>query len=587
MRNLRAEPIRDHLRLAAVGVFLGLCGVGLFARAAYMQVVTRDFYQDQGDARFLREVPIAATRGDIVDRNGEPLAISTPMVSLWVHPKSLAAAPDRIPELATLLKLDVKELTQQITERADREFIYLRRRMPPDVAEAVLAKGIPGVNRMREFRRFYPSGEVFAHVVGTTNVDDRGQEGLERLYDSWLLGVPGSKRVIRDRLGRVVESIEELRAAKPGSSLQLSLDRRIQYLAHRELKAAIFEHSASSGSMVILDVPTGEVLAMANYPSFNPNAVEPDQAVRRNRAVTDLFEPGSVVKAFTVSAGLESGKFKVDTLIDTHPGTLMVANHLVRDVRDFGIIDPTRLLTKSSNVAATKIALELDNAHLVDMFARFGFGQPTGSQFPGEEPGFLPAAEGLGLVEKATLSYGYGLSVNALQLAQSYAALANQGRFRPATFIHRGNEQVAERAILDPNIASQVLAMLETVTGPGGSGIKAVVPNYRVAGKTGTAKRAVRGGYEKSYVSVFAGVVPVSHPRLAAVVVINDPRGQAYYGGQVAAPVFGRVMDDALRLLNVPPDNLDAQQMARNSHPPGVSAEALAVNTDFAEGVAP
>ncbi|AVP95912.1 cell division protein [Ahniella affigens] len=587
MRNLRAEPIRDQLRLTALGVFLALCGVGLFARAAYMQVATRDFYQDQGDARFLREVPIAATRGDIVDRNGEPLAISTPMVSLWVHPKSLAAAPERIPELAALLKLDTKDLTQQITERADREFMYLRRRMPPDVADAVLEKGIPGVNGMREFRRFYPSGEVFAHVVGTTNVDDRGQEGLERLYDTWLLGVPGSKRVIRDRLGRVVESIEELRAAKPGSTLQLSLDRRIQYLAHRELKAAIFEHSASSGSMVILDVPTGEVLAMANYPSFNPNAVEPDQAVRRNRAVTDLFEPGSVVKAFTVSAGLESGKFKVDTLIDTHPGTLMVANHLVRDVRDFGIIDPTRLLTKSSNVAATKIALELDNAHLVDMFARFGFGQATGSQFPGEVSGYLPAAEGLGLVEKATLSYGYGLSVNALQLAQSYAALANQGRFRPATFIHRGNEQVAERAILDPEIASQVLGMLETVTGPGGSGIKAVVPNYRVAGKTGTAKRAVRGGYEKSYVSVFAGIVPVSHPRLAAVVVINDPRGQAYYGGQVAAPVFGRVMDDALRLLNVPPDNLDAQQMARNSHPPGVSEEALAVNTDFAEGVAP
>lgn len=587
MRNLRAEPIRDRLRLAALGAFLAIGGVGLFARAAYMQVVTRDFYQDQGDARFLREVPIAATRGDIVDRNGEPLAISTPMVSLWVHPKSLSTAPERIPELAQLLKLDARELSRQITERGDREFMYLRRRMPPDVAQAVLDRGIPGVNGMREFRRFYPSGEVFAHVVGTTNVDDRGQEGLEKLYDSWLLGVPGSKRVIRDRLGRVVESIEELRAAKPGSTLQLSLDRRIQYLAHRELKAAIFEHSASSGSMVILDVASGEVLAMANYPSFNPNAVEPDQAVRRNRAVTDVFEPGSVVKAFTVSAGLESGKFKVDTLIDTHPGTLLVANHVVRDVRDFGIIDPTRLLTKSSNVAATKIALELDNEHLVDMFARFGFGQPTGSQFPGEEPGFLPGAQGLGLVEKATLSYGYGLSVNALQLAQSYAALANQGRFRPATFIHHGNQQVAERAILDPSIAEQVLLMLETVTGPGGSGIKAVVPNYRVAGKTGTAKRAVRGGYEKSYVSVFAGVVPVSHPRLAAVVIISDPRGQAYYGGQVAAPVFGRVMDDALRLLNVAPDNLDAQQMARNSHPPGVSEEALAVSTDFAEGVAP
>lgn len=587
MRNLRAEPIRDGVRLLVLGGFLALCATGLLARAAYMQVVTRDFYQDQGDARFLREVPIAATRGDIVDRNGEPLAISTPMVSLWVHPKSLAAARDRIPELAAAVGLDARALEESVLARADREFMYLRRRMTPEAADAVIARRIPGVNSMREFRRFYPSGEMFAHVVGTTNVDDRGQEGLEKLYDTWLLGVPGSKRIIRDRLGQVVETIEETRAAKPGSTLQLSLDRRIQFLAHRELKAAIFEHSASSGSMVIVDVTNGEVLAMANYPSFNPNAPEPDQGVRRNRAVTDLFEPGSVVKAFTVAAGLESGKFKADTLIDTHPGTLPVANHIVRDVRDFGIIDPTRLLTKSSNVAATRIALELENEHLVDMFARFGFGQPTGSQFPGEVAGYMPGAKGLGLVEKATLSYGYGLSVNALQLAQSYAALANGGRFRPATFLRNGNADVAERALLDPEIARQVTAMLETVTGPEGSGQKAVVPNYRVAGKTGTAKRAVRGGYEKSYVSVFAGLVPVSRPRLAAVIVINDPRGGSYYGGQVAAPVFGRVMDDALRLLNVPPDNLDAGQMARLQHPPGISPEALAVNTDFAEGVAP
>jgi len=587
MRNLRAEPIRDRVRLIVLGVFLGLCAAGLLARAAYMQVVTRDFYQDQGDARFLREVPIAATRGDVVDRNGEPLAISTPMVSLWVHPKSLAAAPDRIGELATQLGLDAKKLEAEVLARGDREFMYLRRRLPPEFAEQVLARKIPGVNGMREFRRFYPSGEMFAHVVGTTNVDDRGQEGLEKLYDNWLLGVPGSKRIIRDRLGRVVETIEETRAAKPGNTLQLSLDRRIQYLAHRELKAAIFEHSATSGSMVIVDVTNGEVLAMANYPAFNPNAAEPDQAVRRNRAVTDLFEPGSVVKAFTVAAGLESGKFKSDTLIDTHPGTLLVANHVVRDIRDFGIIDPTRLLTKSSNVAATRIALELDNEHLVDMFSRFGFGQPTGSSFPGEVPGYMPSAKGLGLVEKATLSYGYGLSVNALQLAQSYAALANEGRFRPATFIKNGNAEVAERALLDPKIANEVTAMLETVTGAGGSGQKAVVPNYRVAGKTGTAKRAVRGGYEKSYISVFAGLVPVSRPKLAAVVVINDPRGQVYYGGQVAAPVFGRVMDDALRLLNVPPDNLDAGLMARNSHPAGVSPEALAAHTDYAEGVVP
>ncbi|HQW82194.1 MAG: penicillin-binding protein 2 [Rhodanobacteraceae bacterium] len=577
MRNVRPATVMPRLRLTVVLVALGLCAFALVARAFQMQVMKREFYQDQGDARFLRDIEVPASRGTITDRNGEPLAISTPMVSLWLHPATLLEDPVRVARLAQAMQLDANVLGARIHERQSREFMYLARHQTPEQAARVLALKIAGVHGQREYRRFYPGGEVFAHVLGVTDIDDAGQEGLELTYNAQLVGTPGVKRVIKNRRGEIVENVEEVRAAEPGHTLTLTLDRRIQYLAYRELKAAMFEHSASSGSMVILDIPTGDVLAMVNYPSFNPNVrSNGDIAARRNRAVTDLFEPGSVIKALTVSAGIESGKFTKDTVIDTNPGTLRVRNHIVRDVHNYGLCDLTRLLTKSSNVAATKIALELDNVHLYDMYHRFGFGELTGSGFPGEAPGVLPTPEGWGQVEKATLSYGYGLSVNALQLAQAYAALADGGRLHPPRFVHE-NISAEVRSLLDPGIAHDVMLMLETVTGTGGSGTKAAVPNYRVAGKTGTARRAVAGGYEGRYVSVFAGVVPVSQPRLAAVVVVNDPRGGAYYGGLVAAPVFGAVMDDAMRLLNVPPDNLQPQMIAGDVPTPA----------QFAEGVMP
>jgi cell division protein FtsI (penicillin-binding protein 3) len=577
MRNVRPATVMPRLRLLVVLVALGLCAFALVARAFQMQVMKREFYQDQGDARFLRDIEVPASRGMITDRNGEPLAISTPMVSLWLHPETLLEDPSRIAQLAQAMQTDANTLGARIAERRSREFMYLARHLPPDEAERVLSLKIPGVHGQREYRRFYPGGEVFAHVIGTTDIDDAGQEGLEMAYNADLLGRPGVKRVIKNRRGEIVENVEEVRAAEPGRTLALTLDRRIQYLAYRELKAAMFEHSASSGSMVILDIPSGDVLAMVNYPSFNPNARQHgDVAARRNRAVTDLFEPGSVMKAFTVAAGLESGKITPDTVIDTYPGTLQVRNHLVRDIRHFGPLTPGGLLMKSSNVAATKIALELDNEHLYDVFHRFGFGQPTGSGFPGESIGTLPEPGGWGQVEKATLSYGYGLSVNALQLAQAYAALADGGRLHAPRFV-RSQAIEEPRALLDPEVAHELLLMLEGVTGPGGSAVKAAVPNYRVAGKTGTARRAVAGGYEGRYVSVFAGAVPVSRPRLAAVVVVNDPRGGAYYGGLVAAPVFGRVMDDAMRLLNVAPDHLQPQLIAADVPTPA----------QFAEGVAP
>lgn len=552
-------PQRLHFLLAALAV----CALLLIGKAFSMQVLHKDFYQDQGDARFLRDMPVAASRGPITDRSGEPLAISTPMISLWAEPTLLLEARAQFAQLAPLLGIGVAELTEKLESRKDREFIYLRRLLPPEDAEKVLALGLPGLNGQREYRRFYPGGEVFAHVVGYTDVDDKGQEGLELAFDSWLLGKPGVKRVIRNRRGETVENIEELRASEAGQELRLSLDRRLQYLAYRELKATIFENSASSGSMVILDVPTGEVLAMANYPSYNPNARgNTDVSARRNRAVTDVFEPGSVIKVFTVAAGLESGKFKPDTIINTHPGTLVVANHLVRDIRDFGVIDVTHLLTKSSNVAATRIAQALDDDHLYDMYRRFGFGQSTGSGFPGESAGNLPEPNSWGPVEKATLSYGYGLSVTALQLAQAYAAIANSGVRHSPTFILGANISERESQLLDPALAHTLVGMLETVTGPEGGAGKARVANYRVAGKTGTARRATAGGYENRYISVFAGAVPASRPRLAAAIVIHDPKAGIYYGGLVSAPVFGRVMDDAMRLLNVAPDDLRQEQLA-------------------------
>ncbi len=588
-RAVVAPTVNTRARLYAVLMVLVLGGTALVVRAVDLQVVRKAFYQDQGDQRFLREKPIAVSRGMIVDRHGEALAVSTPVASIWAQPQEVLTHRDRLPALARALGIDADLLEQRLTQRADKEFVYLRRHLAPDVAAPILALAVPGVNAQREFRRYYPSGEMTAHLLGFTNIDDRGQEGLELAFDEWLAGQPGMKRVIQNRRGEVVENVELVREPVPGRTLRLTLDRRIQYLAYRELKAAISEHAAASGSVVVLDVASGEVLAMVNWPSYNPNARgSGETSARRNRAVTDVVEPGSVIKAFTVSAGIESGRFRPDTTIETAPGTLKVANHVVRDIRDFGTLTLTSLLTKSSNIGATKVAFALTNEHLYDVFHRFGFGSVTGCGFPGESPGVLPEAKGWGVLEKATLSYGYGLSVTALQLAQAYAALGSGGRLRAPTFV--AGATTPDAAVLDPQIARTVLEMLQTVTETGGGGIRAAVPNYRVAGKTGTSRKAVPGGYQSRYISLFAGVVPVSAPRLAAVVVINDPRGEAYYGGLVAAPVFGRLMTDALRLLDVPPDRehlLLAEMPTATLRAPDPASAGSGADDPFAEGVAP
>jgi len=562
-------------RLLAIGIVFGVCGALLLARAAHLQLISPGFYQQQGDARFLREVPIATSRGMITDRNGEPLAISSPVESVWANPKELLQHADRLPELAAALAIPQDVLTQRIAQRADKEFVYLRRHMNPDVAAGVVDLGVPGVYSQREFRRFYPHGEVMAHVLGFTNIDDRGQEGLELAFDDWLTGKAGSERIIRDRRGRTVEYVDLVRAAEAGNDLVLSIDRRIQYLAYRELKTALVEHGASSGSIVVLDVPTGEILAMVNQPSYNPNAREgTGTESMRNRAVTDVVEPGSVMKTLTMAAALESGKFRPDTPIQTSPGYIGLAGgYTVRDFRNYGTLTLTGILTKSSNVGATHIARELSNDHQHDVYQRFGLGQVSGSGFPGESAGVLRSPNLWGPAEKATISYGYGLSVTPLQLARAYAAIGNGGRLHEATFVKGANGRPVQ--VVDPAIAAQLMTMMETVIGPEGTARRAAVLGYRVAGKTGTSRKASGGGYaSQRHVAVFVGLVPASNPKFAMAVVIHDPRGTEYGGGAVSAPIFHHVMDGALRLMDVPPDNIEqwfaAQAGKRPVLPPPV-----------------
>lgn len=572
----RSRQVNFRARLGVVAVGLGLAGVALLARAVDLQLLNNDFYQQQGDARFLREIPIPVSRGMITDRNGEPLAVSSPVESIWANPRDLLQHPARLPELAQALRIPEATLAERLQQRADREFVYLRRHMNPDEAELIIDLGVPGVYSQREFRRFYPTGEVMAHVLGFTNIDDRGQEGLELAFDDWLTGTAGAKKVIRDRRGRIVENVDLVRAAEPGRDLVLSIDRRIQYLAYRELRSALATHRAAAGSVVVLDVPTGEILAMVNAPSFNPNSRESGEpGSRRNRAVTDMFEPGSVIKTFTVAAALETGRVRPDTRIDTNPGTMPLHGFTIRDFRNYGVMTVTDLLTKSSNIAATKLAVDMSTEHFHGTLRRFGFGELTGVGFPGEQSGVLPITRAWGPVEKATISYGYGLSVTPLQIAQAYAAIGNEGVLVQPSFV-RGNPS-PQRQVLDPQVARTVMDMLETVTGPQGTAQRARVQGYRVAGKTGTSRKASGGGYQRRYLSLFAGLVPASRPRLAMVVVIDDPTGEDYYGGLVAAPVFQRVMEGALRLLDVPADDSGQWYVALPPAPPReLSAESTA-----------
>ena len=546
-------------RLLLVGGALGLCSVALLARALDLQVIDNEFYQQQGAARFLREIPIATSRGMITDRNGEPLAVSSPVESIWANPQELLKSPTRLPQLADALGMDRDELQRRLSQRADKEFVFLKRRINPDEARAILALEIPGVASQREYRRFYPQGEAIAHVLGFTNIDDRGQEGLELAFDDWLRGTPGAKRVIRDRRGRIVENVDLVRAAQPGRDLALSIDRRIQYLAHRELRTAINETGASSGSAVVLDVATGEVLAMVNLPTFNPNSVgtSPRDA-HRNRAVTDLLEPGSTMKPLTVAAGLEAGVITPTSMFNTSPGWIANGRYRTTDTHNYGVLDTTGIIRKSSNVGASLVAKRLGDRQFYDFMRRFGYGHVTGSGFPGEAAGLFPApgSPGWSGTSKQTMSYGYGLNATPLQIAAAYAALGNGGLLHQPSFVK--DQHNAPKRVLDAKIANEVLHMMQTVTEPGGTATQAAILGYHVAGKTGTSRKASAGGYSRRYIGYFAGLVPVENPRFSMVVAINDPTKGSYYGGIVAGPVFRNTMEGALRMMDVSPDNLDA-----------------------------
>ncbi len=544
-------------RLMLIVGTLGLCGVALIGRAIDVQLVRSEFYQKQGDERFLREIEIPTSRGMITDRNGEPLAVSTPVESVWGNPKELLKSPDRFPQLAAALGTDTDTLTRKLTQRAEKEFVYLKRRINPAEARRILALDVPGVFSQREYRRFYPQGEAIAHVLGFTNVDDAGQEGMELALNDWLRGEPGLKRVIRDRRGRVVEEVGLIRAAEPGKNVTLTIDRRIQYLAYRELKNALATTGATSGSVVVLDVASGEVLAMANLPSFNPNAVTTgNRDAHRNRAVTDLIEPGSTMKPVTVAAALEAGVITPTTVFNTNPGWIPNGRWRTTDTHNYGVLDTTGVIRKSSNVGTSKIVHRMRSQDFYDFLVKMGYGRSTGSGFPGENPGRLLKPQLWSGTTKQTMSYGYGMNATPLQIAHAYATLGNGGRAVRPTFVKGDTAKVEQ--IVDARIAGEVLKMMQTVTEPGGTATQASILGYHVAGKTGTARKASNGGYSKRYVSFFAGLVPVDNPRFSMAVVIDDPDpSRGYYGGVVSAPVFKNVMEGALRLMDVPPDDID------------------------------
>ena len=563
-------------------VLIGLlvCSAGgLVYRAVNLTLVDHTFLAKEGDARFSRVVQIAAHRGTITDRYGEPLAVSTPVDSIWVNPKELALAPDQIPRLANALKLDRQELARRVTTNLDRDFLYLARHREPNEAEQIKALGIPGVYLSREYRRYYPSGEVIGHVLGFTNIDDAGQEGLELAFDHWLAGQNGAKRVIQDRYGHIVQNVDSIRPARPGRDLVLSIDLRIQYLAYRELKAAIRDQRATAGSVVVLDVTTGEVLAMVNQPAYNPNDRDHlTPAMYRNRAATDMFEPGSSIKPFFVAAGIVSGKYDERSIIDTSPGFIKVGAKTFEDEHDLGAVNIATVLAKSSNVGMAHIALSLPPELIWNTLTHFGFGQVTTSGFPGESAGLLPQYAQWRPIGIATMSHGYGLSVTPLQLGHAYATLGARGIARPISFL-RVDAPPAGQRVLDEHACLELTSMLESVVATeGATGWRAAIPGYRVAGKTGTAQEAVAGGYSTDrYFAVFGGVAPATNPRLAALVVIDDPSAGVHQGGQVSAPLFSAIMGGALRLLAVAPDKAinGPEELPSTPIPPSVRTAAL------------
>jgi cell division protein FtsI (penicillin-binding protein 3) len=546
--RLPIERSRLLARLLMVGFAV------LIGRALYLQVLHTDFLQQEGASRYARLLEVPAHRGMITDRYGEPLAISTPVESVWASPVDADLSTTQRRQLARLLEIDESEIARKLADPS-REFVYLKRHLAPEVAAKVVQLGLPGISLKREYRRYFPAGETSAHLIGFTDVDDRGQEGIELAYEDWLAGKPGARRVIKDRMGRIVEDAQSLRAPVEGRDLALSIDRKLQYLAYRELKAAVIEHRAKAGGIVVIDVNTGEVLALANVPAYNPNnRANLDVRRARNRAITDLFEPGSTLKPFTVAAALDAHLVRPDTMVQTSPGFLVVGDATIHDAHPSGLLTVSQVIQKSSNVGVAKIALALPREQLWNVLSAAGFGTPPKTGFPGEVGGRLRDYQHWRPIEQATMSYGHGISVSLLQLARAYTVFCTDGVLQPLTLLKRDGPVRGQR-VISPGTAVAVRTMMETVVQPGGTAVRAQVMGYRVAGKTGTAHKLEGHGYaEDRYVSSFVGLAPASAPRLLIAVMLDEPGGDQYYGGVVAAPVFSAVMSEALRMLSVPPD---------------------------------
>ena len=554
MRNSSKSGILPggRSRVLAAVILLGL--IGLAGRAAYLQGMHKGFLQQKGESRYSRVVEISAHRGMITDRHGEPLAISTPVESVWASPKDMEITTSQIKKLAEIIGMNSVEIQKKI-EGPRRDFVYLKRHLPPEIAARVVELNMPGVFLRREFRRYYPAGELTAHMLGFTDMDDNGQEGVELAWQNDLAGKPGSRRVIRDRKKRIVEDIESIRVPRPGRDMALSIDSKIQHLAYRELKQAVEASKSEAGGIVVLDAQTGEVLALANLPVYNPNNRGNIKSERtRNRALTDVFEPGSTLKPFTVAAALETGQISPDTIFQTAPGTLTIGKATIRDSHREGPLTVSQVIQKSSNVGSAKIALSLPSKTLWEILSQSGFGVSTGSGFPGEVTGRLKPHKTWRPIEQATMSYGHGISVSLIQLARAYTLFAAEGELKPVSLLKLDAPATGER-VISRATALAVSRMLEMVVRPGGTATRAQISGYRVAGKTGTAHKVEGNGYAKDrYISTFVGYAPASSPRLIIAVMLDEPSAGQYFGGVVAAPVFSKVMDGALRIMSVPHD---------------------------------
>ena len=561
-----AKPSDWSRRRGLVMLVFIVLAMALLIRTAQLQFFERDYYVNQGNARQLRAELIPAHRGDLLDRAGDPLAISTPIPSLAGVPKLLAKDPEGLRNVAGILQIDPDKLQRRVDSAvaAGRGFIYIKRHVLPEMVDEVLASGVKHIDVQTEYRRYYPSGSAAAHLVGFTGIDDQGREGLEMAYEDYLAGESGMRRVVRDLHGREITGMDIVKPAIPGRDLRLSIDRQLQYFANRALEKAVVDSEAASGSVVVMDIQTGEIMAMVNYPTYNPNDISDRSGGRqRNRAVTDVFEPGSTMKPFTIAAALDSGKFKTDDIVFTSPGHYTIGKYeITDDGKDHGWLDLSGIVTKSSNVGISKVARELEEEQMWSVFDSFGFGNPPGTEFPGEVAGFFNHPTSWNHTEQATISYGYGISVSALQLVRAYSTLANDGVMLPVSYIALKEPPPTGTRVIEPSIAQEVQLMLESVVSSG-TGTRAQVPGYRVAGKTGTSHRSQEGGYaENRYIAVFAGFAPVSNPRLAVAVVVKDPKAGQHYGGVVAAPVFADVMSQGLRLGGIEPDAVDDRRAA-------------------------